>query len=75
MEEVSKDPNYRLIVILMDDLDILKQETLTPYMKAFLYNRTYLEANDPKLWAKLESILKQHQITGDISEMYQTTAL
>ncbi len=74
MEEVSKDSNYRLIVILMQDMDVLKQECLTPYMKAFLRNRTYLEVTDPMLWEKLENILGQHK-THDIVEDYQTTVL
>ncbi len=75
MEEISKDPNYKLIVILMDDMDVLKQETMTPYMKAFLHNRTYLEANDPKLWGKLENILKQYKTVEDKLETCQTIAL
>ncbi len=74
MEEMAKDSNYGLIVILMEDMDTLGRETLTPYMKAFLRNRTYLEATDPKLWEKLENILKIHQTT-DQSERYQTTFL
>ncbi len=77
MEEVSKDSNYTLIVILMDDMDVLKQESLTPYMKTFLCNRTYLEANDPKIWVKLDDMLRQHKSTHGtrMPEDYQTSAL
>ncbi len=75
MEEVAKDSNYGLIVILMDDIDVLKQETLTPYMKTFLRSRTYLEANDPKLWPKLENILENHKTSDVTSDNYQTTVL
>ena len=61
MEEASKDPSYGLVVILMQEMAILKQETLSPYMKTYLRNRTYLEVTDPKLWQRLESI--QHYQT------------
>ncbi len=61
MEENKKDPNYRIIVILMQPLAILEQEKLTPYMITFLRSKTYLELDDSKLWTKLEEILEKHK--------------
>ncbi len=64
MEEASKDSKYRVIVILMEEVAVLMQENLTPYMKASLHSRTYLDVTDSKLWEKLTKILEKHQTPG-----------
>ncbi len=61
MEECRKDSNYRLLVILMQPVEILQKEKLTSYMKAFLRSKTYLERKDSKLWDKLEELLGKHK--------------
>ncbi len=61
MEECRKDSNYRLIVILMQPIEILQKEKLTPYMKTFLRSKTYLDREDSKFWPKLEELLEKHK--------------
>ncbi len=66
MEESRKDENYRLIVILMKPIEILKKEKLSAYMKSFLHSKTYLELSDNRLWTKLEGLLEKHKTLYNI---------
>ena len=66
MEECRKDLNYRLVVILMQPIEILQKEKLTPYMKTFLRSKTYLDREDSKFWSKLEELLEKHKTRDNI---------
>ena len=45
-----KDPTFNLFVIMMQLADTLV--TISPYMKTLFANKTYLDVNDPELFAK-----------------------
>ncbi len=72
VEESKKDENYRVIVILMKSIEVLKTERMTPYMEAFARSKTYLELTDPKLWAKIEQLLEKHK-TPETIQLYADT--
>ena len=54
--ENMKDAAFNLFVIIMQPADHLVN--ISPYMKTFFANRTYLQVNDPELFAKLARHLK-----------------
>ncbi len=66
MEESKRDENYKLIVILMQPIAELEQETFTPYMESFLRSRTYMKKSDSKLWTKLNDILVKHRTSDSV---------
>ena len=49
--ENMKDPAFNLFVIMMQPADTLVN--ISPYMKTFFANKTYLERDDPELFTKL----------------------
>ena len=49
--ENMKDESFNLFVIMMQPEDTLVN--ISPYMKTFFANRTYLQVDDPDLFAKL----------------------
>ena len=57
MEENSKDPAYKLFVILMQQQETLKH--YTAYMDKYFRNKTYLKRDDPHLWSKLTNYLRE----------------
>ncbi len=74
MVESRKDPSYRLIVILMQPIEMIENDKLSCYMTAFIRNRTYLTVTDKRLWEKVESILQKAR--GDhesLSECKETS--
>ncbi len=58
MAKNRRDPTYTLYVILMQPRESL--HNLTPYMKKFFRNNTYLERDDKDLWTKLDKCIAQH---------------
>ena len=49
--ENMKDPAFNLFVIMMQPAETLV--TMSPYMKIFIANKTYLDVNDPELFPRL----------------------
>ena len=66
MEEKKKDPAFGLFVIMMQEYKTLKKCSI--YMSKYFRSKTYLEKNDPDLWAKLEAGLRELQGSSNISE-------
>ena len=54
--ENMKDAAFNLFVIMMQPADTLVN--ISPYMKTFFTNKTYLDANDPELFPRLASYLE-----------------
>ena len=50
-----KDAASSLFVIMMQPADTLTN--ISPYMKSFFANKTYLQVNDPELFTKLATHL------------------
>ena len=57
MEESSKDPAFKLFVILMQPKETLKR--YTAYMDQYFTRKTYLKKDDPELSNKLIKHLKK----------------
>ena len=55
--ENTKDPEFKLFVILMQPVDTLN--ITNEYMKSFFAKKTYLERDDPKLFKKIAEYLFQ----------------
>ena len=55
--ENMKDPAFNVFVIMMQPADTL--DNISPYMKTFFDTKTYLQADDPELFAKLASRLDE----------------
>ena len=53
--ENMKDAAFNLFVIMMQPVDTLVY--ISPYMKTFFANKTYLEVDDPELFSKLATHL------------------
>ena len=47
---------FDLFVIMMQPADTLVN--VSPYMKTFFANKTYLQVNDPELFSKLATLLE-----------------
>ena len=65
--ESLKDPAFRLFVIMMEPLSNL--ENISPYMKSFFENNSYLSKNDPQLFTKIANYLayvKEAKVTEQI---------
>ena len=54
--ENMKDAAFNLFVIMMQPVETLVN--ISPYMKTFIANKTYLQINDPKLFSKLAKHLE-----------------
>ena len=54
--ENMKDAAFNLFVIIMQPADTLVN--ISPYMKTFFANKTYLQVNDPELFTKLATHLE-----------------
>ena len=54
--ENMKDESFNLFVIMMQPADTLAN--ISPYMKTFFANKTYLDVNDPELLLKLAKYMK-----------------
>ena len=54
--ENMKDAAFNLFVIMMQPADTLVN--ISPYMKTFFANKTYLQVNDPELFTKLATHLE-----------------
>ena len=54
--ENIKDAAFNLFVIMMQPADTLVN--ISPYMKTFFANKTYLDVNDPELLSKLATHLE-----------------
>ena len=54
--ENMKDAAFNLFVIMMQPADALVN--ISPYMKTFFANKTYLQVNDPELFTKLATHLE-----------------
>ena len=54
--ENMKDAAFNLFVIMMQPADTL--DNISPYMKTFFANKTYLQLNDPELFIKLAAHLE-----------------
>ena len=59
--ENMKDAAFNLFVIMMQPAD--KLVNISPYMKTFFANRTYLQVNDPELFTKLATHLENAKRT------------
>ena len=58
--ENMKDAAFNLFVIMMQPADTLVN--ISPYMKTFIANRTYLQVNEPELFAKLARHLEDARL-------------
>ena len=54
--ENMEDESFNMFVIMMQPADTLVN--ISPYMKTFFVNKTYLDVNDPELFTKLAVHLK-----------------
>ena len=62
--ENMKDAAFNLFVIMMQPADTLVN--ISPYMRTFFVNKTYLDVNDPELFLKLASHMENaRQREGD----------
>ena len=61
--ENMKDPAFNLFVIMMQPADTLVN--VSPYMKTFFSNKTYLDVNDPELIPRLALHLKNSRFPED----------
>ncbi len=57
MEESSKDPAYKLLVVMMQSKDSLKH--YTAYMDKYFRSKTFLNRDDPKLLDKIKKYLTE----------------
>ena len=58
-----KDAAFNLFVIMMQPAEILVN--ISPYMKTFIANKTYLDVNDPELFLRLARHLKNVRFTEE----------
>ena len=61
--ENMKDAAFNMFVIMMQPADTLVN--ISPYMKTFFANKTYLQINDPELFLKLATHLKNVRFPED----------
>ena len=61
--ENMKDAAFNLFVIMMQPADTLVD--ISPYMKTFFANKTYLKVNDPELFIKLATHLEHARESGN----------
>ena len=61
--ENMKDAAFNLFVIMMQPEDTLVN--ISPYMKTFFANKTYLQVNDPELFEKLATHLEDARQSED----------
>ena len=61
--ENMEDESFNLFVIMMQPADTLVN--ISPYMKTFFANKTYLQRGDPKLFIKLATHLKDARQQDD----------
>ena len=59
--ENMKDESFNLFVIMMQPADTLIN--ISPYMKTFFANKTYLQLKDPELFSKLATHLESTRQT------------
>ena len=64
--ENKKDPAFQILVIMMEPR--LGLTNLTAYMTSFFDSKTYMEKDDPNLFAKLEKSLEMIK-TGKVKEV------
>ena len=72
--ENMKDESFNLFVIMMQPADTLVN--ISPYMKTFFANKTYLDMNDPHLFQKLATHLNNVKLCkdNDINDAEETDA-
>ena len=58
-----KDAAFNLFVIMMQPADTLVN--ISPYMKTFFANKTYLQVNDQELFTKLSTHLEDARQSED----------
>ena len=58
--ENMKDAAFNLLVIMMQPVETLVN--VSPYMKSFIANKTYLDVNDPELFPRLARQLKNARL-------------
>ena len=61
--ENMKDPAFNLFVIMMQPADTLVN--ISPYMKTFFANKTYLQIKDPEFLSKLATYLEDVKQLGN----------
>ena len=61
--ENMKDAAFNLFVIMMQPVETLVN--ISPYMKTFIANKTYLDVNDPELFPRLARQLKNVRLLED----------
>ena len=61
--ENMKDAAFNLFVIMMQPVESLVN--ISPYMKSFIANKTYLDVNDPELFPRLARHLKNVRFSED----------
>ena len=58
-----KDAAFNLFVIMMQPAETLVN--ISPYMKTFIANKTYLQIKDPELFSKLATHLEDARQPGN----------
>ncbi len=70
-EEAKSDNRYKLFVILMEPLETLRElENCTEYMKKYFRDEVCLHKNDPNLFEKLVSYLRELQYNEENIEQH-----